>query len=383
LNKELIGVFMKDVIVIGAGPAGSTAAKIVAQSGFDVQLIEKRKIGETKPCGGGISKALAIKLALNNQIVESAVSRVIYHFPWSIETCSLNHVTVLRENFDMFLIDKAINCGAKALFESIAVSVHRKGTVMEVEIKNLKTGEMFSLFSKMIIFADGPSSLSAKMFPGVGFLGSPSNLALAARYELECKNNDINYYEFFYGQDLSSWGYAWIFPTKNSLNVGVFSLLSKLEQSRTKITDILNYFLRNRHMSSEKLRHKPILDLKVALIPLAPAKKIFGPACLVVGDAAGMVNPLTSSGIVHAVSAGELAGRVAVEALHRNDLSEKRLSKYQALWERFPNFLAIKQNYQITRALLPVSRIDGNSFAKISYLLHFGRSSLKNPRWIL
>jgi digeranylgeranylglycerophospholipid reductase len=371
---------MEDVIVIGAGPAGSTTAKVMAKAGFDVQLIEKRKPGETKTCAGDISKPLAMKLALNTSIVESSISHEVLHFPWGRATCYFNRVTVLREKFDKFLTDKAISCGAKVFFESIVIGVRRKGPSMEVEIKNRKTGEIFSMFSRMIVFADGPSTLSAKAFPGVGFAGSPSNLALAARYELECKNNGINYYELFYGQDLSPWGYAWIFPTKNSLNVGVGSLLSKLKRSRTKITDILNYFVRNRHGSSENLRHKPILDLKVALIPLAPAKKIFGPACLVVGDAAGMVDPLRGCGIDNAVSAGELAGHIAVGALNLNDLSEKQLSRYQTLWECSPNFLTIKRNYQIARALLPASQIDGNFFAKLSYILHFGKSSIKNVR---
>jgi len=367
---------MEDVVIIGAGPAGSTVAGIIAKSGFDVRLMEKRKPLETKVCGGDISMALAKELSLGGDVVEKVVSHEVLHFPWGVKVRPFRHVTVLRETFDKFLADRARKLGARVCYENKVIGVTRKGELMYVHIKDLKDVENFSMRCKLVVFADGPLTLATKLFPNVGFKGTISNLALAARYELEWKNNGMNHHELFYGPDISSWGYGWIFPTKNSLNVGVGCLLSALRESRAKITEMLRRFIRHRKIGREELETKKILGFGAALVPLAPADRIFGPSCLVVGDAAGMVDPLAGCGIESAVHAGKLAGNIAVEALQRENFSEEFLSRYQVLWKQSLNYSVVKRSYRIAKVAIPLSRVDKNLLSKIGYVLHFGKRSL-------
>ncbi len=370
-------IIVRDVIVIGAGPAGSTTAKVVASEGFDVQLIEKRKLGETKACGGLLSYKVMKELCPNTDIGKR-VSRIVFCFPWGkkIEE-NMDAIVVSRGVFDRILAEEAKKRGAELTTETKVTNVKRENGLMRVYMKNLNDGSLSSTSCKIIMFADGPMTLAAKAFPGVGFEGNPNNLALGVRYELECINHVVDHCEVHFGSDLSSWGYGWVFPGKNLLNVGVGSLLSKLGKSRKRIKETLSNFTIKRNVSSEKITETRILEFGAALIPLTPARKMFSHSILVVGDAAGMVNPLLGAGIDYAVHAAELAGQTASEALERRDCSGKLLSKYQMLWERSPDYSLMQKGQLITKTMLPFSRVDKNLIAKVEYLLRCDRKALK------
>jgi len=96
----------------------------------------------------------------------------------------------------------------------------------------------------------------------------------------------------------------------------------------------LNYMLKKHTLISGKLGGGEITWLSSALIPAAPAKKIFGERMPVVGDAAGMVDPINGSGIMQAVNRGKLAGEVCARALEEENFSSKFLSQYQYLWHK-------------------------------------------------
>jgi digeranylgeranylglycerophospholipid reductase len=366
---------MRDVIVVGAGPAGSTTAKIVAGRGFDVQLVEKRKPLETKICGGGISHRLLELLSLPEHVVEKKVSYEVHHFPWGTRINSEQHVTVLREKFDHFLASEAAKSGAQLTYETIVVKVRKENKKIIVYAKT-KKGEVFCTPCKIVVFADGVATIAGKTFPSVGFKGNPKNTALGAIYEVEFKNNNMKHYELYYGSQISPWGYGWIFPKKNSLNIGVGCLLSDLRKSGQNIKHLLDHFYANFVQNSNKLPEgKKIKEFGAALIPLSLSSKIFAPSCLVVGDAAGMVDPLLGCGIVHAVAAGRLAGQIAVEALAKNDFSERYLSRYQTLWEESASYWQMKKKEQRAKILHPFTAFDKNTISKIEYLLFFQSSS--------
>jgi digeranylgeranylglycerophospholipid reductase len=368
-------VLVTDVLVVGAGPAGSTTAKAIAEAGFDVQLIEKRKPSETKVCGGGIPYRLSKMLRLPEYVVEKRVSHEIHHFPWGKRTHSEKHVTVRREIFDNFLASVAEKSGAQLTYETRVVEVRRKDKKLLVYAKT-KKGEMFCTTCKIVVFADGAATTSGKAFSSIGFQGKPNNTALGAIYELEFKNNNMKHYELYYGSQISSWGYGWIFPKRDSLNIGVGCLLSDLKKSGQNIINLLNRFYVNVVRNSNKFpKDKKIEKFGAALIPLSLSPKIFASSCLVVGDAAGMVDPLLGCGIVHAVAAGRLAGQIAVGALVRNDFSERYMSRYQTLWQQSANYWQIKKNAQKAKVLRPFSTIDKNLISKIEYLLFFRESS--------
>ncbi|MFQ6063898.1 MAG: NAD(P)/FAD-dependent oxidoreductase [Candidatus Bathyarchaeia archaeon] len=372
-----------DVVVVGAGPAGSSVAKVIGSAGFDVELIEQRKPCQTKVCGGVISAKLARELLFEKNIIEKFVSHEVLHFPWGKKIRRFHHATVKRQTFDTLLADNAARCGANINHETKATDAARKGDVVQVSLKSRKDKKTRSISCKMIVFADGPFTLGTKLFPTLGFKGTPNNLAIAARYELEWEENNMNHLELFFGHDISPWGFGWIFPRKDSLNVGVGCRLSTLRRFGIRITETLDNFIKDKAVSSETLIDKKVLHFGAAMLPLAPAERIYGPSSLVVGDAAGMVDPLGGYGIDNAVFAGRLAGHIAVEALQKGDFSENFLSRYQTLWKQSSAYSIIKRNYRIARALYPFLRIDKNLIAKIEYLLHYGLESVRHVDVIL
>lgn len=176
--------------------------------------------------------------------------------------------------------------------------------------------------SKLVVFADGPNTLAYRRF-GIGFKPWSNKTCVSVVCEVKWENNPLDHTEFYYGYDISPWGYGWIFPKRNTVNVGVWCLHSVLNSN---IIESLNYLLRKHLLTQEKLKGKEVVWLRSALIPVAPARKIFGERVLVVGDAAGMVNPVTSGGIAHAINGGMLAGRISSEALEKDNFSSTFLS---------------------------------------------------------
>lgn len=238
-------------------------------------------------------------------------------------------------------------------------------------MKDVKSDKESFESSFITVFADGPKTLAVRKFHSLGFHSKPSNTALGMVYELEWKDNPLMDCEYYYGPEFSVWEFGWIFPKKDLINVGVGALLSALEKKRKNIRSILDYFVHRHPISSTKLRGKKVLSVAAGLIPLAPARKIYGPSTLVVGDAAGMVDPMGGNGIDYCIFAGKIAGQTIVKALEQEDYSEEFLSRYQILWENSKNFARIRKGYLISRMLRPFARVDRNipaKFKALSYL---------------
>jgi geranylgeranyl reductase family protein len=359
-----------DVVVIGSGPAGSSTANIVAGAGYNVLLIEKDEWpGKNNVCGGGMSEQRANKLKLPDKMIEKRIPYEVHHFPWGVFENRQRHATVLRNKFDRYLAEKAVDNGSKLVTSTKAVNIKRRDGRVVVYISNNKN--MSTISSDLVIFADGVNTLAKKF--GIGFKRDKNNTSLGLVYEIEWKENPIDYYELFYDKNISRWGYGWIFPKKDLLNVGVGSRISKI---RGNIKDMMNYFMKSPVVST-KIQGRKILTKKAALIPLAPAREIHDQSMLVVGDAAGMVYPFFGAGIESAIVAGEIAGRVAISALEENDFSKQFLSVYKKEWEKTGNYALMKRQSTMSKFLLPLSNLDAyilQKFMNISYINDFSRN---------
>jgi flavin-dependent dehydrogenase len=226
-----------DITVIGAGPGGSSAANIIAKAGYNVLLVEKDEYpGKSNVCGGGMSEQLADKLKLPDEIVEKRIPYEVHYFPWGVYENRQRHATVLRSKFDRYLAEKAVENGSKLGTSTKAVNIKREDGKVVVYTSNKNISH---ISSDIVIFADGVNTL-AKQF-GVGFKRNRNNTALGLVYEIEWKKNPVDRYEIFYGKNISKWGYGWIFPKKDLLNVGVGCQISKI---RGNIRDMMNYFMK-------------------------------------------------------------------------------------------------------------------------------------------
>jgi digeranylgeranylglycerophospholipid reductase len=355
-------MYATDVVVIGSGPAGSSTANIIALAGYNVVLIEKDEYpGKSNVCGGGMSEQLADKLKLPDEILETKISYEVNYFPWGVYEIRQSHATVLRNKFDRYLASRAVNNGSKLLLSTKAIDVKRTDGRIVVHSSNKNVSH---ISCDLVIFADGVNTLAKKL--GIGFEKNKNNTALGLVYEIEWQEDTLDHYEIFYDKNISKWGYGWIFPKRGMLNVGVGSLISRIPGN---IKDMMNYFMKCPAVST-KIEGRRILSKKSALIPLAPARKIYDQSMLVVGDAAGMTYPFFGAGIENAIYAGEIAGRIAVKALEENDLSKQFLSAYKLQWERTYNHSLIKRQSAISKVLLPLSNLDTYILPKFMTIFH-------------
>ena len=150
-----------DVIVVGAGPGGATAARLCAQTGFRTLLIEKEKFPRYKPCGGCLSPKTVRLLPFDlGSILENTIFNAKFTYcvkdPVSIKTDKPMAFMVMRERFDQFLIGKSLEEGVELLEGNRVIRVEERGDALEIE---LSKGEIFRC--EYLIGADGPESLVA------------------------------------------------------------------------------------------------------------------------------------------------------------------------------------------------------------------------------
>jgi len=363
-----------DVVIIGAGPAGSTAAREISVRGYDILLVEKDTYpGENNVCAGCIDQNSAGSLNLPSDIVEKKTSKSTYYFPWKTYVQNISHVTVLRSVFDRFLAEKAVKKGAKLLVSTLAFDVTRSRDGIVVNLKNRVSGEKDKLKAKLAIFADGPSTLASKKFKGIGFQREQQK-ALAAIYDIEWRNNPFEHLEFFFDRNVSPWGYGWIFPKKDWLNVGVGCSISKM---RGNIRTYLDFLVDKHPVASKKLHGRQKLTFAASIIPLAHAEKIFDDRILVVGDAAGMVDPLWGGGIGYAIKGGMLAAEVAVKALEKNSFDGTLLSQFEQEWKKGKAYKLIRKLELVLELFNLYSKFDEDAYFRLHHLLALKRGAYK------
>jgi flavin-dependent dehydrogenase len=133
--------------------------------------------------------------------------------------------------------------------------------------------------------------------------------------------------EFYYGGDVSPFGYAWIFPKRDCIAVGVGALLSKVEEN---LKTYLENFVNKHPIASKKLEGAEVIRFDAALVPLSGlTSKIYSDRIVLLGDAAGTVSPITGEGMYYSMKSGEIAAEVINKAFQKSDFGEKVLSDYE------------------------------------------------------
>ena len=357
-----------DVVVIGAGPGGSTAAREIAKNRFNVLLLERAKYpGEKNTCGGGLTSDTLKELdeSIKSKVIEKRIVGSIYYMPWKtlVDPCKSDcpFFNVQRRVFDNFLAKEAVKRGARLLTSTRAIDVKRKDGMITVLVKNQKTGEKDNIQARIAIFADGPGTLAFRKL-GIGFEKRPNTTAVAMVREVKWEDNPLNHNEFYYDPNVSTWGYGWIFPYKDRVNVGVYCLLSKAKQNSRAYLD---YLFRKHPIASKKLDGREILHSSGALIPYRHAKKIYENSALVVGDAAGTINISWGEGIRYAISSGRLSAEIAVKALEKADFSERFLSQYEKEWKKTEEYKTLRKSSILSNIFLEYSRLDNFAYCKL------------------
>jgi digeranylgeranylglycerophospholipid reductase len=317
-----------DVAIVGAGPMGSFAARRMAAAGLSVALFEKDSFpGESTVCAGGMHADLIPFLELPESLIEKTLAfrMVLDARPIDWRFAERTYVTVERSRLDAFMAERAVQAGATLQCNARVVDVDLDAGVLTHE----SGGQKVQRHAKVFVFADGPRSLGHRVLGGAPRLRREF---VGVEYDLVAPNNQFDALEVLPDAKLVPFGYAWIFPKKNVVNVGLARLGVFDGESLWKLLD---GFIARR----PDLRGLPIAGKKGGIIPAQIAPVLQRNNGLLIGDAAGMINPLTGGGYVCGFLSAAVAADAIVEAVRAG--AARSLDRYTRRLERTHHYLAI------------------------------------------
>lgn len=303
-----------DILVIGAGPAGSSAARTAARMGASVLLIEKKpRIGVPVQCAELVSKWIFRHVSFPSGSVIQSIESMSVHLPDGTASEMKGPGYMLdRSLFDKELATSAIRSGATILTGTRALEASSDGVLIQ------RDTQQEWIRTKVIIGADGVHSTVAR------WIQQPSLKAMVALQNEVVLFEPLSHVDVFFHQDYEG-GYAWFFPKGRTANAGV----GVVPHKTSKLPDLLNGFL-NQLNRMGKLPRVEIVSKTGGSIPCEPRPQTVFGNILLAGDAAGHTHPITGAGILNAIIAGEIAGRIASEAIARGDL--RHLKNYEPEW---------------------------------------------------
>ncbi|MFW6385810.1 MAG: geranylgeranyl reductase family protein [Candidatus Hadarchaeota archaeon] len=325
-----------DVVVVGAGPAGSMAAKSASENGAEVLLLDKRKeLGVPVQCGEALSEGALIDLNIEPDprwaINKIDSTKLIAPSGKVVEISQKSAVKVGyildRKVFDEDLAVRAVRAGS-----DIRVDTFVKGLLLEEEgVKGVKFdshGKTVRIESDIVIAADGVMSKVAR-WAGLDTSLGPMDIESGTQFKMVGIDiEDQHSMDFYFGSEIAPGGYIWIFPKAEDVaNVGVGVLPGLAEKSSIE-------YLKDFISSRPELSKGKVVEVNVGGVPVSgPIEETVANGLMVVGDAARMVNPMTGGGINFAMRSGNIAGKVAAKCVEEEDFSKDRLMEYEQGWK--------------------------------------------------
>lgn len=343
-------------IIVGAGPAGSTAAMLLAREGHEVLLIEKGAAPGAKNMFGGRMYCHALNRIIpefwEEAPVERAVAREIITFLHDGQAVSLNchnvdwarppynSFTLLRADFDAWLASKAEEAGAL-----LACNIRVDDLLVENgKIIGIRAGED-EMLADVVIAADGVNSVIAQK-AGLSQMFSARQVATGVKQIIELPPEAIEQrFQLNGGQGAAQLfvgdctkglqGGGFLYTNKKSISLGLVINSAELEHSQQRAPDLIEDFKSNPHIAP-LIEGGEVGEYSAHLIPEAGIRmmpKVFGDGILVAGDAAGFVLNLgyVVRGMDFAIASGEAAAKAVMEAKGRNDFSSRGLGVYHKL----------------------------------------------------
>jgi electron transfer flavoprotein-quinone oxidoreductase len=358
-----------DAIVVGAGPAGITAAKDLATAGLSVVVLERGQYAGAKNVSGGILYRQPTEEMCPDFEAEAPIERPIIEQRYLMLTEDAmlggtyrskrfaeppyNAYSVLRSEFDQWYATKAEEAGAEVFPEfTVTDLLWEDGKVVGVT-----TGEPDGeLMANVIVLADGANSLLAQR-AGMHKEWKPIEQALVAKELIALPAEKIEdrfglpagmgtALEIFGESTWSLLGYGFIYTNKESLSIGTGGLLADLIESGKNVNDMLDRFKKHPAIAP-LIAGGETIEYSAHLIPEGGYKnlpQLFADGVVVVGDAAGLVNPLNREGANLAMVSGRLAAQAIIVAKEKGDFSIATLARYQELLEES---VVLKDLYKI------------------------------------
>ncbi|RJR15769.1 MAG: geranylgeranyl reductase family protein [Nitrospiraceae bacterium] len=308
-----------DVIIAGAGPAGSTAGYLLSRAGLKVLIIDKSTFPRKKLCAGLITyKTVRLLERVFGETVDSLKEKGLINYESNGyelycrdrlitgRTIDVPFRFIDRESYDHFLLNKAREAGASVI-EGDGVGL-RSLNILKSAVRT-NSGKEYS--ADIIIGADGVNSRIRRSFLVDLFGREDWSGNLASAHEIfirrESTGKQLEHPALFF--DYVDWGYAWVFPNRERLKIGMCALKKKNKD------DILSSFrtflseMKFNEMGEEKI-HSYVLPYG-SFLPTPVFRNVF-----LVGDAAGFADPLLGEGIYYAQRSAELASLAILDVMH-------------------------------------------------------------------
>ncbi len=319
-----------DVIVVGAGPAGSTAARFAAAGGASVLVLEKdRDVGYPVRCGEAVSHEGVIQfIQPDPKWIAATVKRFRLVAPNGNQvTPTLDGIGYVLERriFDYEVAKLAAREGAKIVTKAYVYDLLRDTKGASIGVKALIKDKTVEIKSKIIIGADGVESRVGR-WAGIDTACSIHDMESCAQMTIAGIDIEQDCLEFYFGDAIAPGGYLWVFPKgPSAANVGIGI---SVEESKKKSS--IRYL---QEFMERKYPHAAVLTHIAGGVPCAKTcDTIVRNNVILVGDAAHQVNPVSGGGIISGMIGGMIAGEEAAKAIKNNDLSS--LGEYQKRWQK-------------------------------------------------
>jgi digeranylgeranylglycerophospholipid reductase len=310
-----------DVIIVGAGPAGSYIAYELASSGHHVAVFEeKTEPGLNACCTGIISTECFQSLDLSTDVILAKVNSAKFFSPSGrclrFQTERVQAYVVNRLLLDKVLASKAQSQGAQYFFSSPVIDIIPAKDIIQAATLRFGAREIFS--ARAVVLANG---FKPKLPQKLG-LGKIKNFLVGAQAEIEAEN--VDEFEVYFSQEIAPGAFAWLVPT--STNRAYVGLLAT-SQAELHLQNFLNNLFDQSRITSREV----VIEQKA--IPIGNLAHSYGDRVLVIGDAAGQVKPTTGGGIYFGHLGAQIAAEVLNEALISDNLTAGQLSRYQKQWK--------------------------------------------------
>ena len=353
-----------DIIIIGAGPAGTTAALYANQLGLKTIIVDKSTFPRDKICGDALSgKSIRYikELGFLDEISKlngSSIKRIIFGSPNHKEfTINLNNphhsfhagnidegYVIPRKTYDNFLFEKAQEITEIRQAFKFSDLLKRNGKI--IGIKGTQNKQIQEIYAPIILGCDGAKSALLRK---LGLYNEKSkNTTVAIRCYYKGIKDLTDQIELHFIKEILP-GYFWLFPAGDDIaNVGIGLSKNQAKKNEHTLSEILDQVTNSKHFKNRFSNSKKLENPKGWSLPLGRIKRQnHGDGFMLLGDAAGLIDPFSGEGIGNAMASAKFAISVCAEAIKKKDFSKKIFSKYHKLiWDEIGHELNISTKLQ-------------------------------------
>ena len=334
-----------DLIVVGAGPAGSSTAYHAARSGFDVLLLDRQEFPRDKPCGDGLMPHAASEVALmglgdwldephhgksSGFTIHTQTARLHQGVPPTLH--GPHGYVIKREETDAKFLQRATEAGAEFRSGVRATGLLRDSTGAVTGVETVKGGEQLRFGAPLVVAADGVGGFAADG------MKAHQNAVARRQYFKGVDGPDKEHAHLFITEDLNKdgAGYGWVFYFGDgSANVGAGVSTKSLEKTGRNLKDYFDRFLEEPVLARWLQNAEPEEPPKSWSLKMGMwGAKRHAQGLLMVGDAGSMIHPISGEGVGYALESGRLAASWVHEAHVRKDFSASLLHGYEKQLKR-------------------------------------------------